>query len=366
MTSSFPQTHQIVIQPTTFCNIDCSYCYLPNRHLTNKLTKEVLTTFLSNFRNESLESNNVEIRWHAGEPLSINIKLFEDYLATTNYILHDFDIKYTIQTNALPINEGWCELFKEYNIELGVSIDGPAHIHDKYRLNKKGKGTFDSVIRNIELLSSYNIPFNTISVLTDYSLDFSNEIYNFLVSIKPTQIGFNIEETEGINKSISFENSYFLHRYKSFMVDMFNFQNTNSLKIREFVEIENALLSTTEPRHNIMVEPFKILTLDWNGNVSTFSPELLSHKDFIFGNINKTTLTEIYNSSKLKSISDKISNGVESCKLNCEYFDICGGGSPSNKFWENNSLSSTTTTYCTARFKIITDIILEYLELQNV
>ncbi|MEI6881465.1 MAG: cyclophane-forming radical SAM/SPASM peptide maturase GrrM/OscB [Bacteroidota bacterium] len=355
--------HQIVLQPTTFCNINCSYCYLPNRNIKNTISPKVVENLFTYLVDGDYLGKEVEIRWHAGEPLAVNIELYKQCLEVIeNIICKKTNIVYSVQTNALPINKNWCDLFKNYNFKVGVSIDGPQHIHDRNRTNRKGIGTFDDVIKKINLLNSFEIPFSVISVLTDYSLDFAAEIYSFFKTLNPTWLGFNAEETEGMNVSKSFAKKGFLLRYKSFMDEIFSLQLNDSLKIREFEEIKNSILLDEKDRDNVMVEPFRIITVDWNGNTSTFSPELISYPEFVYGNILSETMDEILAKESIKKTAFQIKKGVNKCKKECEYFAVCGGGAPSNKFWENKGFNTTSTFYCTTRYKLITDIILANFE----
>jgi uncharacterized protein len=115
---------------------------------------------------------------------------------------------------------------------------------------------------------------------------------------------------------------------------------------------------------NIQVEPLGMINVDSHGNVSSFSPELLGYKnadygDFLLGNINTSSLAEIYRTSVDSALLRDIKKGVEACRAHCEYFSVCGGGAPVNKFFENGRFDSTTTSFCTLTQMVPTDLILE-------
>jgi uncharacterized protein len=121
------------------------------------------------------------------------------------------------------------------------------------------------------------------------------------------------------------------------------------------------------PFGNQLVEPFAITSMDWAGNISTFSPELLglknaSYGDFLLGNINYDALADMPRRSNFVRMHEDIAAGVAMCRERCEYFSVCGGGEPVNKMAENGTFVSTETTYCRVTKMRATDLVLDALE----
>jgi uncharacterized protein len=118
---------------------------------------------------------------------------------------------------------------------------------------------------------------------------------------------------------------------------------------------------------NDQVEPFDIISIAYDGSVSTFSPELLGMKsevygDFTFGNVQKDQFSEMASDNKFQRVLKDIKAGVSLCAKECEYFSFCGGGAPSNKYYENGTFVSAETMFCRYTIKTPIDIILEDLE----
>jgi uncharacterized protein len=116
--------------------------------------------------------------------------------------------------------------------------------------------------------------------------------------------------------------------------------------------------------------PLGIVGVAWNGDISTFSPELIGIKDprygnFVFGNVANSTLDSLLNDTKLRSVSAEINAGVERCKRNCEYFSVCGGGQPSNKLYQNGTFDSDATLACELRIKAPANVALDFLEQEH-
>jgi uncharacterized protein len=223
-------------------------------------------------------------------------------------------------------------------------------------------------MRGISLLQANEIDFSVIAVLTQNSLDFPEEIFNFFMEHRIRNVGFNIDETEGANLSSSLAKIGVEERYRAFMKRLYELtKSTNGyLKVREFEQTKAFIYGTCNPLKG-QFTPFTMINIAYNGDFSTFSPELLSMKsshygDFILGNVRHDTFDSVCVTDKFKSINQDIQTGVDSCKRTCQYFSLCGGGAPSNKYFENGSFATSETMYCKYTTKILTDIILEDIE----
>ena len=372
--TTFGPVHLVVIQPTTFCNLNCDYCYLPqlDRQAKYKLSLDLLDSIFKNLFKSKLIKNQFTVVWHAGEPLTLPIAFYESAFNQIDRLNQELNsipylISHSIQTNGILINQDWCDLIKTYHVKIGISLDGPAFIHDAHRKTRKGLGTHASTMRGISWLKANNIDFHVIAVLTQDSLEFADEIFNFFIENDIRFIGFNIDEKEGANNSSSLEGVELEERYRAFMQRFYKLvKSTNGyIKVREFEKIRNIIYGASIERQST---PFTMINIAYNGDFSTFSPELLSmtssvYGDFIIGNIKYDTFESACKKDKFKQINQDIQTGVNLCEQNCQYFPLCGGGAPSNKYFENGSFASTETLYCQYTIKILTDIILEDLEI---
>ena len=160
-----------IIQSTNLCNLNCKYCYLPGRKDPSLMGDQTLEQTIKLIFNSSLLVGNPVLCWHAGEPLTAKISFYKKAL---QYIQkhNKNNIKYTnnIQTNGVLIDDEWCEFFKAHNFSIGLSVDGPDFIHNKFRLNWANKGTHHLVQKGINKLKEHKIPINGICVLTKESL----------------------------------------------------------------------------------------------------------------------------------------------------------------------------------------------------
>lgn len=184
-----------------------------------------------------------------------------------------------------------------------------------------------------------------------------------------TDVGFNLEETEGVNQSSSLDKIGIEERYRAFMQRIWDLtaQSEGKFQLREFESICTLIYNDCRLNNTDMNAPFVIVSFDHQGNFSTFDPELLSVKttdygDFILGNVFHDTLESVCHTEKFLKIYQDMKTGVDLCQQTCQYFGVCGGGAGSNKYWENGTFRSTQTRACRYRSQIITDIILAELE----
>ncbi|TVQ47321.1 MAG: GRRM system radical SAM/SPASM domain protein [Gloeocapsa sp. DLM2.Bin57] len=363
----------VVIQSTSFCNLDCDYCYLPNRHLKQEFSLELLEPIFANIFTSPFIQDGFTVVWHAGEPLTMPITFYQsareiikkvamksncDYLA----------INHNIQTNATLINQNWCDFFKENNIRVGVSLDGPDFIHDHHRKTRKGLGSHAATMRGVGFLQDNSIEFTVIAVLTEHSLDYPEEIFNFFVENNLKQVGFNIEEIEDYHQNSSLNKQAAETKFTNFMKTFYYLNKTHNqtLNVREFDHLKKVIYSQRGVNRG-QFTPLTIISIDHQGNFMTFSPELLGvestkYGKFALGNLAKDSLSLIKENTKFKEINQKVQEGVNLCAQTCQYFEVCGGGSPGNKYFENGDFNTTETMYCRYTKKIILDVILADLE----
>jgi uncharacterized protein len=368
----------LILQPTPFCNINCSYCYLPNRNVKERMSTDTFTKILERLVESNFVGDHISFVWHAGEPLALPVayysQLFEQiecFPSLASKVTH------STQTNGLLINDDWCRFFQKHHVSVGLSLDGPAFIHDAYRKDRRGQGTLSRALKGIERLDRYGIEYHVIAVLTSDSLDYAEEIFSFFLNLGVKNLGFNIEEKEGTNLSSSLERRDIDERIKRFFWKTYDLQKRhgNKLKIREFDRSFQTIATSDLERPgsadavNDQVSPIKILSIDYAGYFSTFSPELLGmkdvqHGDFIFGNVHEDSFESIWTRPNFIETLIEINKGVERCRSECEYFALCGGGAPSNKLYENGSFDSAETMYCKYTIKYPIDIALYELERQ--
>ena len=367
-----PRIQLLVVQPTPFCNIDCRYCYLPDRANKAVVAEETLANLFSQVFASGWASDGLTVVWHTGEPMVLPIDFYRRAFRLIDRLKPPaLTLTHAFQTNGTLIDDAWCAFLLEHQVSVGVSIDGPRHFHDINRVTRAGRGTFERTIAGIRRLRRHGVPFHVISVLSAASLAAPREMFDFYVSEGISHVCFNVEESEGDHVSRSFAEPDIADAYYRFLDEFWHLAAATPGAFSFIREIDEATQIVLRPQEaaywNQMVEPFAITSMDWAGNIATFSPELLGLKsavydDFIIGNVNRDRLTDMAQQPVLRKMLADINAGVELCRTQCEYFSVCGGGEPVNKFSENRSFISTETTYCRMTKMRATDLVLDLLD----
>jgi len=335
----------LVLQPTSLCNLDCTYCYLPNRDKNLRMGVEVTQAIAKNIASFP----KMRITWHGGEPLACGLDHFEKLIKPFISLEEEGKVKHSIQTNATLINDDWCQFFLKHQFVVGVSIDGPQYLN-RNRIDWNGKESYLRVIKGIECLKRNGLDFPIIAVVSDESLDKAKEMYRFFCDIGCKSLGINVEEKECVN----------IHRdicddtkVKMFWAELFNEWKINPvIDIREITKAlvwMNIISKQGVPITSYYRDIFP--TVGYNGDVVLLSPELLGGKhpvyhNFVVGNILKESLEDIIIKGKETWYVTDFIEGVKKCEEECSYFSLCQGGYASNKYYENGSMNTTETVSC--------------------
>ena len=215
-------------------------------------------------------------------------------------------------------------------------------------------------MKGVESLRANGVPFGVLAVVTREFLDDFNTALDFFESLGMDEIGFNPEVIEGVHE-YSTMNPYrsgTLDLFRDFMRECYRRHTAGRLKIREIREYEQlsknpetACISRTD-----LNTPLRIIVVGHDGAFSTFSPELhraplQSGEPFILGNVHDDHYLDMFTHPLFTSVMGEIVDGHVACSQRCGFFDICGGGSPSHKYFETGSMASTQTAYCLYRVK---------------
>lgn len=361
----------VVLQPTTFCNIDCGYCYLPARTSKSIMSSDVVRASFDTILGSDLVEDPVVFLWHLGEPLTVLPSFYEDAFALARSAAQRYGrvIHHGFQTNATLINDEWLDLIERHGVIMGVSLDGPAFVHDRVRVTRKNAGTHRLVMRGVTRLQERGIGFGAISVLTDFTLDYPDEFLDFFVENGIADLGFNIDEIEGAHLTSSLGAAADTRRYERFLERVLTRAeyHRGAIKIREVWTNMAALAFGSPDPVNNTNQPFRIINVDYRGDLSTFCPELVTARtpdgrSFAMGNVLTGGLDAMLTNPVFELVSRQVSDGVRQCRDSCDYWSFCGGGSPSNKFFEHGRFDVSETATCRVHKKATVDVLLNHLE----
>jgi serine-type anaerobic sulfatase-maturating enzyme len=180
-----PPSFHVLIKPTgAICNLDCKYCFFLSKEMLYpgsrfRMAEDLLETYLKQLL-ESHRAPQVDVAWQGGEPTLMGLEFFERSVELVNKLKRPTQqIQYTIQTNGTQLNDEWCSFFKRNNFLVGLSVDGPKALHDVYRVNKGGAGSFDQVMRGFEFLKKHKVDVNILCTVHAANQDHPLDVYRF-------------------------------------------------------------------------------------------------------------------------------------------------------------------------------------------
>jgi uncharacterized protein len=345
----------IVLQPTTLCNLDCDYCFLPERRLKSTLTVERVAAIFRNLSSDHLINEDTSICWHLGEPLLMPIEFYEEAHSTIRSIF-DFDIKFQFQTNGVHLNDRWCEFFRRERAQVGISMDGSSTEDNSRRRDWQGRSAFHKVLRGLVLLQQHQVEYHVICVLNDETIANAPRLYDEFESLGVQRLSFNVVESEGDKIPLFLTNDTVFSRLKVFYQELWTHaaRKASPIWIREIAHAQGALLTSTNERVRSQEMEFgRILSILWNGDVLPYTPGFATVKGedvrrFVIGNLLAGPLSRCVDGSVYAFLQKATKDLLSDCEMFCGYFEVCGGGSPAHRWSEAGNFDHHLTRTCRA------------------
>src|SRR5690242_9801833 len=182
-----PPAFHLLAKPTgAVCNLDCAYCFFLSKEMLYpgsrfRMADELLETYLRQLIEAHASSPEVTVAWQGGEPTLMGLDFFRRSIELAERHLRPGQrARYTIQTNGTLIDREWAAFFRENDFLVGLSIDGPRRMHDAYRVNKGGKGSFEQVMRGLAHLRDARVEWNALTTIHAANGDHGRAVYRFL------------------------------------------------------------------------------------------------------------------------------------------------------------------------------------------
>ncbi|WP_347877037.1 cyclophane-forming radical SAM peptide maturase AmcB [Micromonospora sp. KC606] len=334
----------VVMQPTTLCNLDCAYCYLPFRAADRRMPVAVAEAVAASV-NRWARSGRFSVVWHGGEPLAAG----REHLAA---LMAPFapEVEHHVQTNATLVDDAWCAFFAEHRVRVSVSVDGPRERNDD-RVTRGGLPAYDRIVRGVEALRRHDLPFSALAVVSRPGPGCATELYDYFLDLGCDVLGVNIEETEGVNTRGNAHDAAAVTAFWAELVAAWRRAPRIHLRevewpLRYAAAVLNGTAGELLPRQ---LDP--IPTVGHDGSVVVLSPELAGfsdprYGDFSSGSVLVTPLAEILTGAAGTPWVGEFLSGVEACRSSCPYFGFCGGGHAANRYFEQGRFDGTETEHC--------------------
>jgi uncharacterized protein len=322
-----------------------------------RMADEMLEIYIKQLL-ESHRTPEVTVAWQGGEPTLMGLDFFKRTVELVDqYKKPNQRINYTIQTNGTQLDEAWAIFFKQHNYLVGLSVDGPRELHDAYRVNKGGEGSFAQVMRGWELLMKHQVEVNILCTVHAANQDHPLEVYRFFRDDLGAQFIQFIAIVERATRetlpianegwserpggerplyvqsgSLVTERSVQPEKYGRFLIDIF--EEWVQRDVGEvYVQIFDVTLGSWVGQHNLCIfAPTcgNALALEHNGDL--YSCDHFVEPDYLLGNIKETHMIELVASDQQRKFGqDKMTTLPRYCQ-ECEVRFACHGGCPKNRF----------------------------------
>jgi uncharacterized protein len=344
---NLPEYFHVLAKPTgAVCNLDCKYCFFLSKEMLYpgsrfRMADELLEEYIKQLI-ESQSGPEVSLSWQGGEPTMMGLDFFRRSIKIADkYKRQGTTISNTMQTNGILVDDEWCEFFKENNFLIGLSIDGTKELHDYYRVDKGGHGTFDKVVKAARLMDKHKVDFNLLTTVNSKNADYPLEVYRFFRDeLKAKFIQFipiveRDNETGFQQGNKVTDRSVTAKQWGNFLNTVFDEWVRKDVG-EVYVQMFDAALASWyghPPSMCIFAEKCgTALTMEHNGDL--YSCDHFVEPEYLLGNILESNMADLVTSDKqIKFGNDKLDTLPKYC-LNCEVRFACNGECPKNRFIE--------------------------------
>jgi uncharacterized protein len=182
----------VVVKVTRLCNLRCSYCHDWRDGAGQTMTFGVLARVIAGVLGDP-EHDAVSFIWHGGEPSMVGLQFFRRALVVqARFARSEQAVRNVLQTNGTRISAAWARFLRDYEFSVGISIDGPASLHDLRRVHRSGRGSFDEVLQGIRTLRDHGVPFGVLMVVDEAALELGPDaVFDFMLEHGISSYGFN-------------------------------------------------------------------------------------------------------------------------------------------------------------------------------
>lgn len=342
-----PVAFQVMVKPGgSRCNLGCAYCYyLEKADLYGGREPLMSDTLLERVIREAIDANDapeVTFTWHGGEPLLAGQDFFRRAVACQQRFAGGKLIVNTLQTNGTLLTKEWASFFRDHAFLIGLSLDGPEAIHDRFRTDRGGQPTFARVMRGLNLLQQAGVDFNTLTTVNARSEGHGAEIYQFLRSTGSRYLQF-LPVAEPGNPPYNVSDLGF----GQFLCDIFDVWVRRDVG-ETFVNQFDAALCCwcgVQPGTCVYARACgDVLTVEHNGDV--YACDHFVDEAHRLGNLAQTTFRAMMaNPRRTHFVTDKYNTLPDECR-HCPWLPACGGECPQHRFVEGEDGSFGHNALC--------------------
>lgn len=324
----------------------CTYCfYLQKAELfksskTHRMTNEVLEEMVRQVM--TFSGSEISFGWQGGEPTLMGLDFFKKAVEFQKRFGRNQTVGNGLQTNGILIDRKWADFFKEYRFLIGLSLDGPEHIHDRYRRLRNRKKSWKKVTDRAKLLLDAGVEVNALSVVNDYSVRFPEEIYAFHKSLGLNYMQFiPCVETEPDDPTVLTSFSVPANAFGRFLVTLFDLwmddfkDDKPTTSLRYFESVFYTYVGMPPPMCTLTQECGIYMVVEHNGDV--YACDFFVEPKWKLGNIMEDRLPDMLNSTRQNTFGKQKGKRPDECQA-CRWLPRCWGGCTKDRLFTSQGI----------------------------
>ncbi len=373
-----PRIHVLAKPTGAICNLACSYCFFLDKELLYpgsrfRMSDEMLETYIRQLI-AAHRTPQVTVAWQGGEPTLMGVEFYrkaiefqEKYRKPGMTRIKDMRFENTMQTNGTLLDDEWCQFFKENDFLIGLSIDGPREVHDAYRMNKGGQGTFDQVMRGLRLLQKHGVDYNILTTVNRINADYPLEVYRFLrdevgtdwiqfipVVERVDEQGLTLVQAGGQVSERAVQPEQF-GRFLTTIFDEWVRHDVGQVYVQTFEAAARNWMGLASSGMCVFDETCGAgLALEHNGDL--YACDHYVEPGYKLGNINENEIIELVASERQHQFGQDKLNALPQQCLNCQVRFACHGECPKNRFATTADGEDGLNYLCAGWYKFFTHI----------
>lgn len=347
MSRSLPRAFHVMAKPSgSACNLQCDYCFfLKKEKLYPKsnfrMSDEVHEAYIKQLLSAH-QVPQITVAWQGGEPTLMGLDFFRRSLELQKkHQKPGTRIENTFQTNGVLLNDDWCRFFHDNSFLVGLSMDGPQELHDHYRKDRGGLGTFDRVVKAARLLQEHHVEFNILCTVNSNNADHPLRVYRFFRDELLAQYIQFIPVVERDNESGFQEGSKVTDRsvrpaqWGRFLIEIFDEWLKRDVGRTFVLNFDGALAGWLGLAGTVCIfgpTCGQGMALEHNGDL--YSCDHFVEPNHYLGNILDRPMIDLAASDKQRRFGlDKRDSLPRYCKK-CRFLAVCNGECPKNRLLE--------------------------------
>jgi len=334
------QLSSVLIKPAgPDCNMACTYCFYRDKQALfpgakiHRMSDEILEETIKQVFSQPLQA--ISTGWQGGEPTLMGLPFFEKAVTLQMRYGKGKSVGNALQTNGLLIDKDWIKFLREYNFLVGLSLDGPEHIHNRYRFRLGGQNSWAEVVDRAKLMLGEDVEVNALVVVNDYSVRFPEEIYEFHKALGLDHMQFiPCLETDPEDTSRSAPVSAPAEAYGDFLCRLFDLwlsdfqEGRPTTFIRYFDSLFYCYVDRDPPECDLLPECGSYVVVEHNGDV--YACDFFVEERWKLGNVMEGKLVYMLNSGRQTEFGRFKADLPEACHA-CPWLRFCRGGCPKDR-----------------------------------